>query len=357
MTGLRGQRIFLSSDALGGVWTYSRDLAAGLAERGSVVTLALMGPVPEDLALPSSVKVLNTGLPLDWTAANPSELATAGERLADIARAADPEITHLHAPALLASGDWRHPVVVVAHSCVGTWWRAVRGGTLPADLAWHHAATGAGLLQADAVLAPSHAFAADLQAVHGEMLPVHVAYNGSDPLPEAAPTERARAVLTAGRLWDEGKGMAVLDAAAALIDAPVFAAGAVCGPNGMSVDLQHMTTLGSLGGPALRARMTATRVFASASCYEPFGLAVLEAAQAGMALVLADIASFRELWDGCAIFANPRDPTDFAAAMRLALGSFNALGERARQRARRYSTSAMLEATLAVHRDLLRVAA
>lgn len=357
MTEVAGRRVFLSSDALGGVWTYSRDLAAGLARRGAAVTLALLGPVPDDLALPLSVTVLNTGLPLDWTAANPSELAAAGERLADIARAADPEITHLHAPALLASGDWRSPVAVVAHSCVGTWWSAVRGGALPADLVWRHAATGAGLLQADAVLAPSHAFAADLKAVHGERLPVRVAYNGSDPVPEAALGERARAVLTAGRLWDEGKGMAALDAAAALIDAPVFAAGAVCGPNGMSVRLQHMTMLGILGGAALRARMTATRVFASASRYEPFGLAVLEAAQAGMALVLADIASFRELWDGCAIFANPRDPIEFAAAMALALDSSDVLGERARQRARRYSASAMLEATLAVHRDLLRVTA
>ena len=36
--------------------------------------------------------------------------------------------------------------------------------------------------------------------------------------------------------------------------------------------------------------------------YEPFGLAVLEAAQAGCALVLSDIPTFRELWDGAALF-------------------------------------------------------
>ncbi len=46
----------------------------------------------------------------------------------------------------------------------------------------------------------------------------------------------------------------------------------------------------------------AATVFASMARYEPFGLAVLEAAQAGMRLVLSDIPTFRELWDGAAIF-------------------------------------------------------
>ncbi len=357
MTELAGRRVFLSSDALGGVWTYSRDLATGLAQRGATVTLALLGPVADDLELPSSVTVLRTGLPLDWTAADPAALTEAGNLLAEIARGMAPDVIHLHAPALLANGDWQRPVVVMAHSCVGTWWRAVRGGALPADLAWRHAATGAGMLRADTVLAPSHAFAAELRAVHGDKLSIRMVHNGSDPLPEAVPAERKRAVLTAGRLWDEGKGMAALDSAAALIDAPVFAAGAGFGPNGASVTLGHITMLGVLDGAALRARMAATRVFASASRYEPFGLAVLEAAQAGMTLVLADIASFRELWNGCAIFADPRDPAGFAAAMLTALGKSDELGERARQRAQRYSASAMVDATLAAHRDLLQVAA
>jgi hypothetical protein len=38
---------------------------------------------------------------------------------------------------------------------------------------------------------------------------------------------------------------------------------------------------------------------------EPFGLAVLEAAQAGCPLVLSDLPGFRELWDGAALFRRP----------------------------------------------------
>ena len=43
-------------------------------------------------------------------------------------------------------------------------------------------------------------------------------------------------------------------------------------------------------------------IFVSVSRYEPFGLAVLEAAHAGCALVLSDIPTFRELWQGAASF-------------------------------------------------------
>ncbi len=354
MTGVAGRRVFLSSDAVGGVWTYSHDLARELSARGATVTLALLGPVADDLPTPPGMAVLRTGLLLDWTAADPAALADAGTRLAAIAREAAPDIVHLHAPALLAAGEWPRPAVTVAHSCVATWWRAVRCGALPADLAWRHAATAAGLRRADLVLAPSQAFADDLRAVHGARLAVQVVLNGSDPTTSAAATP-SRAVLAAGRLWDEGKGMAALDAAAALLDAPVLAAGAVAGPNGVEIQLRHMQPLGALSSAALRARMAATKVFASPSCYEPFGLAVLEAAQAGMTLVLADIPSFRELWDGCAIFADPRDPAGFAAALRAALDGSGALG--AQERARRYTLAGMVDATLAAHRGVLQIAA
>jgi glycosyltransferase involved in cell wall biosynthesis len=49
--------------------------------------------------------------------------------------------------------------------------------------------------------------------------------------------------------------------------------------------------------------------------YEPFGLAVLEAALSGCALVLSDIATFREIWNDAAVFVDPRDPEDIAQAL------------------------------------------
>ena len=85
------------------------------------------------------------------------------------------------------------------------------------------------------------------------------------------------------------------------------------------------------GGASLRcalvgdnlARLAADHGWAgivvSASRYEPFGLAALEGARSGAPLVLSDIATYRELWRGAALFFNPQDPDDLARCInRLA---------------------------------------
>ena len=70
--------------------------------------------------------------------------------------------------------------------------------------------------------------------------------------------------------------------------------------------LAHLQPLGELDERTLAGCLSARPVFVSAARYEPFGLAVLEAAQAGCPLVLSDIPTFRELWDGAALFVDPR---------------------------------------------------
>ena len=85
-------------------------------------------------------------------------------------------------------------------------------------------------------------------------------------------------------------------------------------------------------------------VFASVSRYEPFGLAVLEAAQAGCALVLSDIPTFRELWDGAALFVPPEDPVALAEALRNTLQDDpSERGVQACQPAGRYRAAGMAD--------------
>jgi glycosyltransferase involved in cell wall biosynthesis len=77
-------------------------------------------------------------------------------------------------------------------------------------------------------------------------------------------------------------------------------------------------------------------VYAAPARYEPFGYAPLEAALSGCALVLGDIPSFRELWEGAALFVDPDDPAEVAAAIRTLTAERRAArlwGERARERA------------------------
>ena len=154
-------------------------------------------------------------------------------------------------------------------------------------------------------------------------------------------------------MWDEGKNVRVLDAAAARLGAPLYAAGPTRGPSGAAIELRHAHALGALGPAEVQARLARRPVYATAALYEPFGLGVLEAAQAGCALVLSDIPTLRELWDGAAVFVEPRDADGFAAACRRLLADpawRNALGRKARLHARRYSAPAMAEGIVEVYR-------
>ena len=61
--------------------------------------------------------------------------------------------------------------------------------------------------------------------------------------------------------------------------------------------------------------MRRSAIFAAPSRYEPFGLAVVEAAISGAALVLADIPTFRELWSDAALFVSPDDSGGWSRAL------------------------------------------
>ncbi len=220
LSGGRTPRIMLTTDAVGGVWRYCLELAAGLTARGAQVLLVSMGPLPSaqqhaEAAATCGLRV--TDLALDWLAETPAQIADAARSLAAIAADWGADSIHLHTPALVPEANWPAPVVAVAHSCVGTWWRAMRGREpMPPDLAWRAALVGAGLRAAEAAVAPSRAFARSLTAFHGLALPVHAIHNGRRPL--ALVPDRRDFALTAGRLWDEAKNIRILDGAAARVD-------------------------------------------------------------------------------------------------------------------------------------------
>jgi glycogen synthase len=146
----------------------------------------------------------------------------------------------------------------------------------------------------------------------------------------------------------------MLDRAAAHLEGSIFAAGPVVGPAGGAAQFSHLNLLGTLDDDTMAAWHASAAVFASAARYEPFGLAVLEAAQAGAALVLSDIPGFRELWDEAAIFVAPDDERGWIEALRMLLDSADVSmcrGAAAQARAKRYSAEAMVSGTLtAYHR-------
>lgn len=328
----------MSTDAVGGVWTYATELRAQLAAAGVEVVLATLGPqAPPDPGCPYFP------CRLEWDPEPWEDVRASGEWLLGLAEDTGADLVHLNG---LAHGArrWPVPVLVAGHSCVLSWHDAVRGAAAGREWDHYRDAVTAGLGGAGAVVAPTAAMAAALQRHYGPADRPQVIANGVSPHPGAVVDHvgRERRVLAAGRLWDEAKGLDALDAAAADIAWPVAVAGAAGGRQA-----SHAELLGPLPRDELRALMGRSAIFAHPARYEPFGLVVLEAALAGCALVLGDIDSLRELWDGAAVFVEPGD----AAALRDACDRLSAddelrgiLAGRAGERAWRYDGATMAHA-------------
>jgi glycosyltransferase involved in cell wall biosynthesis len=346
---LSGLRILLTTDAVGGVWTYSLDLARELGRNGIETVLAVLGPPPSEaarqaaLAIPGFELVM-TGLPLDWTAESPEELLEAGVRLAHLARQQNCGLVQLHTPALAAARSFDRPVIAVHHSCLATWWRAVKpvDADMPEDFRWRSAMVARGIAAVNEVVAPTTAHAHAIAAAYALASPPLVIRNGRAPAPPRAEVtdEPPPFIFSSGRLWDEGKNFTSLNRAAALIDTTVVAAGDTTGPNGCTSDVSNLRSLGSIPEESMRQWLSLARAYVSVATYEPFGLGVLEAAQAGCALVLSDMPVFRELWSGAALFVPAQDERAIARTLAQLMaddGLRSRLSRRAKYRALLYS--------------------
>ncbi len=361
--GLAGRHILMTADAVGGVWQYAAGLARELAREGCRVTLAVMGPAPDAdqraaIERLAEVRLIETGLPLDWTCSGPAEVAAAAREVARLAHRLDADLVHCNSPALIGAAPMPVPVVAVAHGCIATWWKAARGGApVEPGLTWHGELMRRGLASADAAVAPSESFAAMLRATYRLANTPLVVRNGRPPVARPRLGEAPmNAVLTAGRMWDPVKNGELIDRIAALIGPRLLAAGALRGPQGESIDFAHAVALGHVPAAELAALLARRPIFVSPATFEPFGLAVLEAAGAGCALVLSDIPTFRELWDGAALFADPQDAEGFADAIARLEASPDlrgALGAAARARAERLTPEACMRGMAAIYAGLL----
>jgi glycosyltransferase involved in cell wall biosynthesis len=352
----RPLRLLITADAVGGVWQYATDLARGLERHGIEPIIALLGPAldPAQRALARDIRLIETELPLDWLCDGPEPVLAAGEAIAAIARTEGVDCVQLNMPTLAADASFDMPVLAMTHGCVATWWSAAKTEPLIADFRWHEELTGRGLRAVDRVVAPSGAYGAVVQHHYGLDRVPQTVHNGRRPLPMtgAAATNE---VIAVGRLWDSVKNGALLDRVAARLPVPFHAAGAVCGPHGETITLRHLKPLGVVDEAALGEALSRRPIFVSAATFEPFGLSVLEAAQAGCPLILSDIPTFRELWGNAAQFVSSDDEDGFVDAIQGVLadeGRRRALGHAARQRAQRYTPAAMVATMARLYHEL-----
>jgi glycosyltransferase involved in cell wall biosynthesis len=350
--------VLMTTDAVGGVWTYSAGLASALAAARIGVHLVVLGPPPRQdqraMLRDNRVRLIESNLALEWQDAAGDDVPNARRFLEDLEDTIQPDIVHLNS-FREANFDWLAPVVVVAHSCVNSWGLACRDTQWLSEPKWQHytRAVTAGLDRAQAWVSPSRTFHDAIGGLYGPSLPGTVIWNGIPPA-ASPPSSKRRFILSAGRLWDAAKNISALARASRGLDWPVF----VAGPRSddPANDCGELTLIGDIPHSALCSRMQRAAVFVSPARYEPFGLSVLEAASAGCALILSDIPTFRELWDGAALFVDPADDR----ALHRALAGLCAndrerarLQRAARDRSESYSLARTAEAYRALYQRLL----
>lgn len=352
MADSRPLRVLMTADTVGGVWTYALDLARTLDARGVEVVLAAMGaPMRPDqraqVAGLSRLTLHESTWRLEWMERPWDDVRRAGEWLLALERRHRPHLVHLNQFAFGAL-PFAAPTLLVAHSCVLSWWRAVHGEAAPASWETYRRKVQAGLAGAGLVAAPTRAMLQSLVRDYGPLPAGLVLANGraSDLL---RPGTKQPYVMAAGRFWDAAKNIAALQAAAHGLPWPVRVAGATRHPDGGSVLPAGVEFLGELRPVALAGQLRGASIYALPARYEPFGLSVLEAALCACALVLGDIASLREVWGDAALYVVPDDHAGLHAVLQRLIAQpaeRERLAAAARQRAQQFTPERMADGYL-----------
>jgi len=348
-------RILLTTDTIGGVWTFTKDLCEGLLTSGHAVALVSVGRLPGAaqsewrektqawFGTQFQFEALET--PLEWMEQN--EMAYRGAETALLRVASEFRADLLHANQFCFGAlPVSMPKVVTAHSDVLSWAEACRPQGL-ADSPWlrnYRRLVASGLRGAHAVAAPTRWMAAALRRGFVTTGDVRVIENGRTIPPEDGnPAQRVLQAVSVGRLWDEAKGFCVLDGMDAAM--PVLVAG--------ETELEAPGA-GALTEAEVLALFRRSSVYVAASVYEPFGLAPLEAALCGCAVVANDIASFREIWGDAALYfrgaASLKEILDRLVESGDAL---RAAQTRSQSRAMEFTAERMIDGYLSLYAELL----
>ncbi|HUS14713.1 MAG TPA: glycosyltransferase [Chloroflexia bacterium] len=363
--------ILMTTDAVGGVWSYSLTLAAALAhDHGTRVTLAVVGPPPsaaqiaEVLARPGLDLHIWAGQ-LEWQPGCAADLAESAAWLAGLAGTIGADLIHSNQFAYGALGG-ACPMLVVAHSDLLSWHAACQPLNGAVDPHWraflheYQAVVQRGLTGAAAVVCPTAAVAADLRRHYQAPADLRVIYNGTEPPGPLAPRAPGpRRVLSVGRLWDPAKNVAwLLEAVGDGIPGlDVAVAGSMAGPDGATLapPAGAVRWLGALPHAALLNEMAQSHVYVGPSRYEPFGLAPLEAATRGCTLLLNDIASFREIWGPGATYC--RSVAELRAALVAIAGGAPLDPQPVQEWATRYTVAAQAAAYQQLYAQLCQAVA
>jgi glycosyltransferase involved in cell wall biosynthesis len=355
-------RLLMTSDTVGGVWRFSRELTSGLLEAGDAVALVSFGREPSvaqqlecerlNALWGDSFLYVSCDTPLEWMRENHRAFGEGAAVLARISREFRAELLHTN-QFCFGAARLDIPKVVTAHSDVLSWARCCRGAD-PEDSEWlarYCTLVQRGLDAADVVTAPTTWM---MQALSEgfRLPPEQLTIPNGRSVAAQAPGERRLRAVTAGRVWDEAKDVAMLGQV--LSPMPLVVVGEQECDGVRAGVLKRVELHGALGEQAILQLFANSAVYVCTSRYEPFGLAPLEAALCGCAIVARDIASLREVWGDAAFYF--RDAAELSAVLKRLYEDSELLStyqQRAGQRAQVFSQEQMVRGYRKTYAGLL----
>ena len=307
----------MTADPVGGVWTYSMDLCRAFDAAGITVYLATMGCCLSEsqhveVKGLSNVQLHESSYKLEWMEDPWDDVDASGEWLLALEGEINPDIIHLNG-YMHAVLNWKAPVMVVAHSCVLSWWQGVLNEPAPSSWDQYKQRVAAGLKAADVVVSISNTYAAELNRLYGPLENITVVYNGRDSS-SFYTTEKKEQIFAMGRIWDEAKNLSILSKISNPDNLPILIAGDNTDPNtGEKITIDNVQLLGKLPQQEICQHLAASAYYILPAKYEPFGLSALEAALSGCLLLLAENPTLKELWGDAALYFHPDKPEEIDA--------------------------------------------
>ena len=363
--------VLVTADTLSGVWTYTRELVAGLVSRGVRVTLVSLGeiPLPQHASWMDSLHGLEyrpTAFRLDWMQEGEFDLEDSSAYLTRLVEEIKPDLLHLN-QVCYGNLPVRVPRVVVAHGDLISWWQAVHGHEPKQSpwLRWYRRVVTQGLSKASALVTPTTWMMETIRDCYGCPDRSTVIYNGRNPIFFNPYVSKDDSVLAVGRLWDVGKQVSLLTqhphplpVCIVSSDAPIQNSKVpIRADVRLATDNAYVAIKGPQTEAQLRTLYSEAAIYAATSRYEPFGMAALEAALSRCAIIANDIAPFRETWGDAALYFRSNDATSLADLIRCLSEQRDlcrTYANRAFQRARdRFTAKRMIDEYLQLYHKLL----
>ena len=313
--------VLITSDTVGGVWTYTQELVTGLVHAGHGVALVSFGklPLPHQTAWMKTLSGLDyrpTEYRLEWMEVADRDIEESKRYLELLIAEVKPDVLHF---SQYCYGDLATsiPKVVVAHSDIVSWWAAVHSRE-PDETPWmrnYRETVTNGLRGADLVVAPSRWMLDQVSKFYLQPSAELVIYNGRSAALFDPDKEKDDSVLSVGRVWDPAKNVSLL------LEREQESRISIVGwDREPGTEHQHRNVhapanvrlLGAKSQAELREIYAHAGIYAATSRYEPFGLAPLEAALSRCALVMNDNPVFHELWGDSGVFFKKDDAEDCA---------------------------------------------